>query len=252
MTKKTTKTTRPRILAQFLSCFALLALSASLVCASEFVTVKDHRFERDDKSYRFMGTNLWCGMNLGSEGPGGDRERLVRELDRLQKIGVKNLRILAATEGPASEPWRIAPALQNAPGVYDVQLLEGLDFLLDEMSKRDMTAVVVLGDFWDWSGGFGQYLAWSGAGPIPYPPPQPGGSWDEYMKYSAQFYSNSKAVGMYLNLVKTIVTRTNSISGVSYSNDPTIMAWELANEPRGMGNVDDFNRWIENSSRVWI
>ena len=58
--------------------------------------------------------------------------------------GQGNYTIMAASEGPNSESWRIVPALQTAPGVYDEDLLDGLDFLLAEMGKRDMQAVLCL------------------------------------------------------------------------------------------------------------
>lgn len=64
-------------------------------------------------------------MNLGAY----DRPRPKRELDRLQKLGIKNLRILAASEGPDSQRWRVVPAPQIAPGVYNQKLLEGLEYL---------------------------------------------------------------------------------------------------------------------------
>src|SRR5207237_20909 len=67
---------------------------------SGFVRVRAMGFEIDGAPYRYVGTNFWMGMNLGSSGPGGDRARLLRELDRLQEIGVTNLRIMAASEGP--------------------------------------------------------------------------------------------------------------------------------------------------------
>jgi mannan endo-1,4-beta-mannosidase len=214
-----------------------------------FVQVSGTHFVRDGNPYAFVGSNLWYGMNLGSQGQAGDQARLVRELDRLKQMGVTNLRILAGTEGPATEPLRIIPALQNTPGIYDSNLLQGLDFLLSEMAKREMTAVVVLGDFWHWSGGFAQYLNWAGAGSIPYPPPFPGGDWNTFEAYSSQFYLNPLAQNGFLNLVKTIVTRVNSLTGMAYAQDPTIMAWELANEPRGMGHPDEFNTWIEATSK---
>src|SRR4051812_23874322 len=65
-----------------------------------FVTVKGTSLQLDGAPYRFIGTNFWYGMNLGSEGPGGDQARLIRELDRLKAIGVTNLRILGMSEGP--------------------------------------------------------------------------------------------------------------------------------------------------------
>jgi len=212
---------------------------------SAFVSVKDGRFVRNGKPYYFVGTNLWYGMNLGTVENAGNRERLVRELDRLQSLGIKNLRILAATEGPSQEPWRIVPALQNSVGAFDESLLVGLDFLLSEMNLRGMTAVVCLNNFWPWSGGMSQYLFWYGAGPIPYPPPQPWGNWYIYQRYTAQFYSNRNAIKASHNLIKLILERRNSINGLIYKDDPTIMSWQLANEPRGVNNTVKFQEWID-------
>ena len=94
-----------------------------------FINVNGKQFIRDGKPYYFLGTNFWYGMNLGSSGQGGDRDRLLRELDHLKKIGVKNLRVMGASEGPDTEPWRMRPALQVAPGEYNEEVLDGLYFL---------------------------------------------------------------------------------------------------------------------------
>ena len=53
---------------------------------SKFVTVKDGEFYIGDSLYRYVGTNFWYGAILASEGEGGNRERLSRELDTLQSI----------------------------------------------------------------------------------------------------------------------------------------------------------------------
>ncbi|HBL16707.1 MAG: hypothetical protein A2X36_13905 [Elusimicrobia bacterium GWA2_69_24] len=214
-----------------------------------FVTVRGAGFEIDGKPYRFLGTNLWYGMNLASRGPGGDRARLLRELDRLSALGVKNLRIVAASEGPDTEPWRMAPALQKKPGVYDKELLDGLDFLLAEMGQRDMRAVVVLNDFWHWSGGMAQYVSWSQGLPIPYPPPAAGGDWDVFQRFAARFYSDPKAMKRFRKLVKRVVTRKNGYTRRRYRDDPTIMAWQLANEPRGTGDPAGLQKWIDETAR---
>lgn len=217
---------------------------------NSFVKVNKTGFEINGKPHYFMGTNFWYGINLGSE-KGGQRERLIRELDRLQKLGIRNLRIMGLTEGPDDQPFRMLPAVQNAPGQFDEDLFQGLDFLLSEMAKRDMYAVVCMGNFWPWSGGFGQYLVWSGAADsIPYPPPHPGGDWDKYQRFVAKFYSDPKAVQIYWDAVKQLVTRKNSVTGKNYSDDPTIMAWQLCNEPRGMDNKADYNKWIDSSAAL--
>ena len=225
-----------------------ITLHAETTSASGFVRTAGGHFQRDGKPYTFLGANFWYGMNLGSEGPSGNRERLSRELDRLTALGVTNLRILAATEGPESAPWRILPVLQPSPREYREETLLGLDFLLREMKTRGMVAVVSLNNFWPWSGGMAQYLRWSGAGPIPYPPPEPGVSWGAYQAYTEAFYSNPAAVEASHDLVRMLLNRTNQYTGVRYTDDPTIMAWELANEPRGGTNVEAFHRWIERTS----
>ena len=45
-----------------------------------------------------------------------------------------------------------------APMVYNDTIFAGLDYLLAEMGKRDMLAVLYLNNSWEWSGGYGQYL----------------------------------------------------------------------------------------------
>jgi mannan endo-1,4-beta-mannosidase len=61
-------------------------------------------------------------MHLGAaSGPGSDRTRLLNDLDALAKLGVTHVRILGASEGPDSEPWRVTPSLQPCSGVYNSQ-----------------------------------------------------------------------------------------------------------------------------------
>ena len=127
-----------------------------------FVKVKGTQFMRNGKPYRFMGANYWQGMNLGSKGESGDRKRLKRELDHMRSLGITNLRILALSEGPDGSMLRVRPSVQDSPGIFREELLQGLDFLLEEMRLRDMTAVVVLNNFWPWSGGMAQYNFWTG------------------------------------------------------------------------------------------
>jgi mannan endo-1,4-beta-mannosidase len=216
-----------------------------------FVTVRGTELRLAGRSYHFVGANYWQAMNLASRGPGGDRQQLLRELDEMSAHGITNLRIMAASEGPDTEPLRIVPALLQAPGVYNADLLDGLDFVLKALDDRGMKAVMTMANMWQWSGGFGQYLVWAGhASSIPYPPPRPGGDWDEYQRFVAQFYGNAKAVSYYLDHIARIVTRVNHYTRRSYCDDPTIMAWELANEPRALSNVDSYLAWVAASAQL--
>ena len=112
------------------------------------------------------------------------------------------------------------PLFGPSPGAYNEAVVAGLDFLLAEMGKRDMTAVLMLGNMWPWSGGFAQYVSWAGGGPIPYMPPEPGGDWDRLQQYASRFYADRTAQGHYLAHVRFVLSRVNAYSGVRYSDEP--------------------------------
>jgi mannan endo-1,4-beta-mannosidase len=194
---------------------------------SKFVTVRNGKFMLDGNTYYFVGANFWQGMNLGVDGADGDRDQLTAELDRLQRIGVTNLRVMASSEGPNTEPYRMVPALMTSPGVYDESVLDGLDFFIAELGKRDMKAVMVLNNYWQWSGGMAQYVSWHEGTPIPYP-----GDWGKFIDYSAKFYECAECQTWYRDHIKMVINHVNPYTGLIYRDDPAVFAWELANEPR--------------------
>ena len=199
------------------------------------MAVEDGRFVLRGQPHAFAGVNFWQAMNLGVE---GNRDLLLAELDRLQALGVRNVRVMAASEGPNGEPQRMAPALMTAPGQYDPAVLDGLDFLLAELGKRDMRAVLALNNFWQWSGGMAQYVAWSEGSAIPYP-----GDWEAFQAYAARFYDCADCQRWYRQHIETLIKRANPYTGLPYRDDPAIFAWELANEPRRYPQ-----RWIDDTA----
>jgi mannan endo-1,4-beta-mannosidase len=112
--------------------------------------------------------------------------------------------------------------------------LQGLDFLLAEMDKRKMYAVIFLNNYWVWSGGMAQYVAWNEGVSVPSPFKEPY-DWDAFMRFSARFYTYENANRQFLQYVKTLINRINIFTGQKYKDDPTIMSWQLANEPRPGG-----------------
>jgi mannan endo-1,4-beta-mannosidase len=203
------------------------AVTHTIPANDKFVAAYDGKFFLAGHPYYFIGANFWQGMNLGVDGPSGNRDLLNQELDRLQQLGVTNLRVMASSEGPDTEPYRMVPALMQSPGVYNQSVLDGLDYLLHQMSLRNMKAVMVLNNYWQWSGGMGQYVSWHEKSPIPYP-----GNYGTFMSYVARFYACEECQTWYRDHIKTIVERTNSYTGLKYRDDPAIFSWELANEPR--------------------
>lgn len=90
---------------------------------------------------------------------------------------------------------------------------------------------------------------------IPYPPswnlsappqrPEPHTGWGNYTQvgidafpynnftdYAASFYTIPQAQSWFRDHISTVINRVNTINGRKYSEDSTIMTWQLANEPQ--------------------
>lgn len=219
---------------------------------SPFVTTDGVAFRLEGKPYRYIGANYWYGPLIASGGAADNegRKRVRRELDFLVSKGVTNLRVLAGAEGSGmlSGRERVGPPLQPREGVFDEKVFRGLDYLLSEMGKRHMKAVLYLSNNWEWSGGFLQYLNWHGL--LSADTMRAKLSWDEQRDYVRQFYTCQGCKDGYDLQARTIITRVNSFTHRPYAGDPTIMAWELGNEPRPMRPAADdaYRAWVETAA----
>ncbi|MDE2111131.1 MAG: mannanase [Alphaproteobacteria bacterium] len=217
---------------------------------SEFVRVDGQRFHLRGESYSYVGTNMWYGAYLGA--PTGNRDRLRRELDALAAMGVTNLRVLGSSElSPLKNSMR--PAFRGRTRPYNENLLVGLDYLLAEMGKRSLKAVIYLNNYWEWTGGMVTYLYWTNGGHY-IDMNDPAHPWPAFADLSAQFYGSTAANALYRNYVGAVVRRRNTVTGVAYRDDPTIMSWQLANEPRPGGSMayvqfDAFYAWIAHTAK---
>jgi len=117
-------------------------------------------------------------------------------------------------EGVYTHYWDgAAPAFNDGPNG-----LQRLDFVVAEAGKRNLKLVLPLVNNWNEFGGMNQYVRWRGG------------------QYHDEFYSDPVIRGWYKDWISHLLNRVNSITGVKYKDDPTIMMWELANEPRCIGS----------------
>lgn len=234
---------------------AAVAASAAAISAAAqqpaFISVKGHQFVERNKPYYFVGANYWYGPLLGLEkSKARGIDRLRRELDLLKANGVTNLRLLAGAEGSGqlNGVTRVGPPLQPEQGKFDERALDGLDLVLAEMGKRKMRAVIFLSNNWEWSGGFQQYLIWNKIISDKWLTKKP--TWDELRDLTAKFYSCEPCKAAYKRQAEFVLGRTNKINRKPYIDDPTIFAWELANEPRPMrpSANEDYKKWISETA----
>jgi mannan endo-1,4-beta-mannosidase len=215
--------------------------------AQSWISVKEHQLLSYAKPHYYIGTNYWYGSLIASD-PEKSRgiERVRRDLDFLKRNGVTNLRLMGGAEGTGTLNGipRVGPPFQIAQGAFDESALNGLDIVLDEMARRDMRAVIFVSNNWEWSGGFQQYLLWNNEISKEWLIRKP--DWDTLRDMVAKFYNCTPCKYSYARQAARLVRRVNTINGKRYRDDPTIMSWQIANEPRPMrpAAIESYKRWI--------
>ena len=216
-----------------------------------FVRAQGTGFVLDGQPYHYIGANYWFGGLLATQGAAG-RQRLATELDFMKAHGVTNLRVMVGAEGLShGYQYRVRQPLQTAPGKFDENVMASLDYLLAELGKRDMKAVLHFTNTWEWSGGLSQYLEWNGYPSQPLPK-DPDFNWNRFQKYIAQFYTCQPCQAQLDQYIRYVLTRRNSLTKQQYVDDPAIMAWEIINEPRAMqaSAVPAFEAWLHRTTAL--
>ena len=170
------------------------------------------RFVLGGKPFYFSGTNAYYLMQETADGS-------TVPLDALDAAAVSGFHVVRTWGFNDSDPGNVAAGgnpdasiLQLSPGVYQDSAWKAMDFVIAEAAKRNIHLIITLVNNWDAYGGMNRYVQWAG------------------LSGHDLFYTDPGVKQLYKNYVHDFVSRVNSITGVAYKNDPTIMAWELANE----------------------
>ena len=125
------------------------------------------------------------------------------------------------------------PAFNDGPNG-----LERLDRTIALAEQYGMRLILPVVNYWDDFGGMTQYLSWFG------------------LKGRDQFYRNAAVKQAYRDYLEHLLLRVNTRTGRRYMDEPAILAWELANEPRCVGDdgrplsdgIDTLVGWVEEMS----
>ena len=213
-----------------------------------FVTTDGMRFTIDGKPFRFVGANV-AVMYLEAE-----RNNYAETLREAANDGVKVIRIWASAEtgkestvrstGGGDEKWPGKHLFRYGPDQWNEEAFTHLDKVVAEAAKDKLYVQICLVNWWRDTGGVTQYLKWAGIDAAEDNAPH-----GINTEKALQFYTNEQVKKWYKAHVEKIVTRKNTITGVSYKDDPTIMAWELINEAQApTGLWKDRKDWVEEMS----
>lgn len=103
--------------------------------------------------------------------------------------------------------------------------LQHLDYVIYRAGQLDLKLIIPFVNNWNDFGGMDQYVRWL---------TMSGGNG----QFHDQFYTDPTIRGWYHDWVSHVLNHVNFYTGVKYKDDATIMAFDLANEPRcGAGGV---------------
>lgn len=140
--------------------------------------------------------------------------------DVIEDAAKMNLTVLRCWGFLDGQPRPDGTVLQPEPGVYNESGFGKLDYAIEKAKEEGIRLVIVLINNWADFGGMPQYIEWvkSETGNL--------------TLLHDDFYTNERCQQIYKDYVMYVLNRNNTYTGLKYKDDPTIMAWELANEPR--------------------
>ncbi len=176
-----------------------------------FVTISDSGFARNGKRWKFAGTN--CHYLHASS-----HYMIDSVLHAAAAMGMEVMRCWAFNETPG-HPM----AMQPSPYRYPEAAFDSLDYTVFRAGELGLRLVLPLVNNWPDYGGMAQYVSWFRGLPD-----------DTYANASNHdlFYTDANIRACYLSYATYLISRRNRYTGLRYGEDPTIMTWELANEPR--------------------
>nr|GMD13183.1 mannan endo-1,4-beta-mannosidase 5 [Ipomoea batatas] len=191
-----------------------------------WVTIKGAHFELNGSPFLFNGFNSYWLMHVASEP--NERHKVTEVLRDASAAGLSVCRTWAFSDGNRYN------GLQISPGVYDERVFQGLDFVLSEARKYGVRLILSFVNNWNDFGGKAQYVQWARNAGAP-------------VNNDDDFFTQSVPKDYYKNHIKKIITRNNTITGIAYKDDPTVMAWELMNEPRCQADYsgNTVNAWVQ-------
>ncbi len=196
-----------------------------------FVTVHGGAFSVDGTAFRFGGTNCYY-LHQQSH------YMIDAVLDDAAAMSLRVLRAWAFADGTGNG----FPPLQPEPYKYDEAAFDALDYAVYKAGQVGIRLVLALTNNWPDYGGMRQYVTWFLNLPD-----------DSYgaMVNHDRFYTEKSIKDCYKAYAQFVITRRNRYTGLRYNEDPTIMTFELANEPRARTDQSGakLTGWVAEMSR---
>ena len=202
---------------------AALTLTASLQAGSqfkEFVRVQGDQLVEEGKPFRFISWNIpnlhlvednipfETALVSGWRWP--DRFEITDALATVRQMGGTVVRTyvlsVRRTQDSPDEPRHVL-----GPGQFNEEAFRALDQVLQVANEQGVRLIIPFVCNWHWWGGRAQYAGFRG-------------------KTKDDFWTDPQIIADFKQTIRFVLTRTNTLTGVCYTDDKAILCWETGNE----------------------
>jgi mannan endo-1,4-beta-mannosidase len=199
----------------FAATFSLFAAEPPL---QNFITARDGRLFDGEKEFRFISLDIpnllvvEDNVPFAEENPWRlpDKFEINDALETLQQLGGTVARSYVITVVKTNDlPG--TPRHVLAPGKFNEEAFRTLDEVFAAANRTGIRLIIPLVDNWVWQGGRAEYAGWRG-------------------KTKDDFWTDPQLIADFEHTIHFILTRTNTITGVRYCDDKSVLCWETGNE----------------------
>ncbi len=143
-------------------------------------------------------------------------------LNDAKKLGANTIRSWAFLDSSAPASEQVSFQYLNGNRIEQNDGPEGLarlDHLISSAEELNLKLILPLVNYWPDFGGMPMYLNWLGLS----------------KEDPTEFYRSGRARQAFQTWIDHVLNRRNLITGRFYCEEPAVLAWELANEPRCEG-----------------
>ena len=196
----------------------LFTLPLSTQAFEEFIRVEGTRLMEGDEEFRFLSFNIPTlnyiedEMQFDNPNPYGLPSEFELH-DVFKTINELGGRVVRSYTIPVRNRNFPADAVTyvEAPGKFNEEAFRTLDKVIALARQYKIRLVIPLLNNWQWMGGRPNYADFRG-------------------KTKDEFWTDRQLIEDFKLTVSYVLNRTNTITGIKYNEDPTIMAWETGNE----------------------
>ncbi|MEJ0090879.1 MAG: hypothetical protein WDM80_14200 [Limisphaerales bacterium] len=184
----------------------------------QFITVRDGQLMDGSQPFRFVSLNIPNLLIVEDNVPYAE-ENPWRLPDKFEINDA--LSTIAVMGGTVTRTYVISVQRTNdasgtprhvlAPGKFNEAAFRTLDEVFAAANRTGVRLIIPFVDNWPWMGGRAEYAGWRS-------------------KTKDDFWTDPQLIADFKQTIHFILTRTNTVTGVRYSDDKAVLCWETGNE----------------------